>query len=379
MRTSIAAGLLALAATHGPAAAQDAPPPGADKNINHYLVDITAGAVSALGLVGAPGTTLTPIETSQDLVLALTPFASGDGGKKSFGLAITPARTTLLPMSGRTYVRAWYTRLLGNLTLSYAQHEADHGGQAWRKSAAALDTVLHFDVEDDPVYQASREFKRCADATAGFEFKEKELNDQRRAGKLTNAQFQAELLKLTEAREKDLATCRDQPDMKALNQAKWNAGRMSISYGQGRLHAVGGGPSYSLGKAFNVNAQHGLGTDNAVLQLSLRHARDAVDTDTLGSATPAFKSSRLAALRYTYGDQESSSLRAMAEVSSARSSNAGVYRQAFMVAVGLDKKITNGTWLEFRLGRNRSLANGDEQTSGLLTLTLAPTLFEFRK
>lgn len=348
-----------------------------DKDINHYLVDISAGAVSAIGLIDAQGSPITTIETSQDLVMALTPFASRDGRKNAFGLAITPAKTTLLPMPGRIYVSSWYMRLLGNLTLSYAQNEADHAGQAYRKSAFSIDTVHFFRLEDDPVYQASKAFKRCADLPSDLAAREKQLNDQRASGQLSDAAFLEALRKLTDERETALAQCID-ADLAELAKARWNSARMSVSYGEGRMRPSGGGASYSLGKSFNLNAQHPIGS-RGLAQISLRQARDALDTSTLGTIAVATKSSRLAAVRVTYGDQEGTDLRALAEASSARSSSAGVFGESFMYAVGIDKKLAKGTWLEFRLGRSRAVADGKEQTSALLTLNLAPTLFEFKK
>jgi hypothetical protein len=350
-----------------------------DKNINNYLVDITGGAVSASGLIDAKGMAIASIETSQDIVLALTPFASRDAGKGAFGIAITPAKTTLLPMSGRTYVApgAWYSRLAGNLTLSYAQNQTDYSDQPYKKSAFAIDTVYFFKLEDDPVYQASAAFKRCAELPNEFGSKEKALNDKRQRGELTGEAFQAELVKLNDQRATELTKCID-ADISALAKARWNSARMSISYGEGRIKPVGGGLSYSLGKSFNLNAQHPLGR-KAVAQLSLRHSRDALDLDSLNSPAPSFKSSRLAALRLTYGDQEESNLRALAEISSSRSSSADAFKEAFMYAIGIDKRIVKGTWLEFRLGRNRSAIGGKEQSTALLALNLSPTLFEFKK
>ena len=81
----------------------------------------------------------------------------------------------------------------------------------------------------------------------------------------------------------------------------------------------------------------------------------------------------------TYGDQEAGSLRGLVEVSNAKSDSAGVFREAFMHAIGIDKKIANGMWLEFRLGRNRTVTDGKEQNTALMNLNLSPTLFEFKK
>ena len=347
-------------------------------DINDYLVDITGGAVSAIGLIDAKGTAITPIEASQDLIVALAPFASRDAAKNAFAFAITPAKTTLLPMSGRRYVQDWYARLAGNLTLSYAQNQTDHAGQPYKRSAFAIDTVYYLDVKDDPVYVASTAFKRCADSLPGIEVREQELNRRRQNGEISDAEFLAELARLTDERGGQLTPCID-ASVAALARSRWNAARLSVSYGEGRIRPVGGGASYSLGKAFNLNAQHPFGMHRGVVQVSLRHARDAVDPDTLGTPDVAFKASRLAAVRFTHGGQDDSRLRAMVEVSSARSSAANVYKEAFVYAVGLDRKLTSGSWLELRIGRNRSAVDGREQTTALMSVNVAPTLFQFKQ
>lgn len=378
-------------------AAQADPPSDKLDNINNYLSDISGGAVSAVSLIDAKGMTITPIETAQDVIVAITPLASGDGNKKAFGIAITPARTTLLPMSGAAYLQenAWWNRLWGNLTFSYAQNQAEHTGVSYRQSAFSVDTVYFFKLKDDPVSRANDAFVACAPQDKDF-LKESAGVLERRKGPLARLgdasasaedkrkaqeelnQITAELNSIGDRHAAFLNACMD-ASLANARKAPWNSARMSISYGEGRIRPEAGGNSYSLGKAFNLNAQHSLNTERGLLQLSLRHARDAVDPKTL-SGTASTKSSSLAALRFTYGDQgEESPLRVLAEVSSARSSDAGVYQQAFMYAVGADKRLAKGSWLEFRLGRNRSVVDGKEQTTALLSLNLAPTLMEFKK
>ena len=355
----------------GPALGQEEQP---DKNINNYLVDITGGVVSAGGIVKFDSP-ITPIETSKDFVVAIQPLTS-DNRKSSFGLAITPAKTTLFPMAGKTYVSSPYMRLLGNLTLSYAQNKAEAGDQEFKRWAYSVDTVYFFRLEDDPVYAGSLAFKACADKTGPqAEADLKELNKQFLEGKITQAQFDEGRQKLLAARSPGTNACIQE----TLSRLPWNSGRMSVSYGDGRVSPIGGsGPSYSLGQHFNLNAQYPVHT-TGLIQVSLRHARDALNIDTLGDAQPEIKGSGLAAARYTYGGQDDTEMRVMAEVSNSKSSSATAFRDAFMYAIGIDKKLTGGTWLEFRLGRSRVNQNGDEQTVGLINLNVAPTLFMLKR
>ncbi len=344
------------------------------KDINNYLVDIAGGTVSAAGLVGAKSG-ITTIETSQDLVVALQPFTSADQQKSAFGLAITPARTTLLPMSGKTYVSSPFWRLLGNLTFSYAQNQPSYGGATYKATAYAVNTMHYFNVEDDPAYAASAAFKSCADKDGeAHARKVAELFVQRPG--IGEAAFKKALDELMSGRATSLIPCTDDA-VAALAKARWNSARMSVSYGEGRLGGGSGG-SYSLGRSANLNAQYPHGEKGA-LTISLRRTSAALDTATLGLASQIYKSSSLAAARYTYGDQADTALRALIEVSNAKADSGASDSNTFKYAVGFDKKLMKGTWLEFRLGRNHSLVDGKGQTAALMAFNISPSLFELRK
>jgi hypothetical protein len=265
--------------------------------------------------------------------------------------------------------------MLGNLTLSYAQNEAEVSGVTYKKVGYSLDTVYFFDLKQDPVYAASKAFQDCANEPKGAELVQQKLSNvlQRKIrNEITQAQADQESKAILTERADALSACATG----ALAQAPWNSGRMSASYGHGRVR--GGGVSYSLGQQFNVNAQYPVGTPGLV-QVSLRYARKALDPDTLGQTQPDIKNARLAAVRYTYGGDGNSDLRVMVEASNAKQSTASAFRDAFMYALGVDKKLAKGMWLEFRLGRSRINENGTEQTIGLLSVNVAPTLFEFKK
>ncbi len=104
----------------------------------------------------------------------------------------------------------------------------------------------------------------------------------------------------------------------------------------------------------------------------------ALDVESLSTGTPTYKDSSLVAARYTYGDREGTRYRALIEVSNAKSSSAAALKETFMYAVGLDRKIGPGVWLELRLGRNRSAENGKEQNTALANINISPTLTAFK-
>lgn len=346
-------------------------------NINNYLTDISAGNVSAAGLVGGIKSPITTIEDSQDLILAVQPLTSEESRKAGFGIAFTPAKSTLLPMAGSDYAadgaRGHLARLAGNLTFSYAQNAVEIAGQNYRRSAYAINTVYYFSRDEDPVVVASKAFQGCANqssqdngaAIAAIVRADPPLDSTAR---------QQALEALTEKRVPGLFACID----KKVAEVPWNSARASIGIGEGRIRADTGAASYSLGRSWNVNAQFPL-SPKGLIQVSLRGTRNALDPDSLGKPAVSFKSSRLAAVRLTYGDQEATDLRLLIEGSNSKSASAAAYREAFVVAVGVDKKLMQGAWLELRFGRNRALNNGKEQNAVLLGLNIAPTLFAYRK
>lgn len=359
--------LLAIAFIIVPWGAQAAEDAASALTIDKFLVDITGGAVSAGGVVGLAKTAVQQIETSQDLVVALQPFTSGDQ-KTGFGLAITPARTALTPMSGYTYLSSKPMRLLGGVTLSYAQNKQDIGGASYQKSGYSIDTNYYFDVDEDPIKIADLAYETCAQAT--LDAVVADLTQKRADGKISVDEFDKGVTEANKQKAAGYKKCVDEAIAKS-QKARWNASRMNLSYGNGSIRAITGGSSYSLGRMLTINAQVRAGEMGAIY-LSLRGARDSVDPKTLAT-TPIFKNSSLVAARYTYGSHGDNATRALVEVSNAKASSPIAFEGVFLAAVGVDRKVAKGVWLEFRLGRHHSDANGKMQTTGLLNLNITPS------
>jgi hypothetical protein len=343
----------------------------AEDKLNEYLVDITGGTVSAGALVGLDKG-ITQIETSQDLIAALQPLSSGDG-KSAFGLAITPARTRLMPMSGHTYLTSDFFRLLGSVTLSYAQNFETLSGTDYKKSAYSLGTVYYIDKSEDPVFIGNRSFVECAGSlkVANAE----NVNAIVMNPALDSSAKDAALKGLTQEFNKTLSQCIAD---RLRKETRWNAAKASLSFGNARIEATSGGTGHTLARNATLNVQYGIG-EFGLLAASLRHARDGLDTASLGSPDGlVYKRSSLLAARFTYGDNEGTSFRTIVEASNARSTSANVHKDAFIYAFGLDRKIGAGIWLELRVGRNRAQDNGKEQTTTLLNLNLAPSLLPFK-
>jgi hypothetical protein len=381
IRRSIAAiAALLLAAT---AAAEDPP-----KNLSSYLTDVNSGVVAAGSLVGLSETAISQIQTSQDLVIALKPLASGQS-KAGFGLAVTPARTAILPIvSARDYYSSSFSRFLANFTFSYAENTSDIAGVNYRKSAFSVDTYLYLDPKDDPVVKAYDRFGNCPRRVKAENDDRKARIDRREARRMLEA------AKTTEEKEKaqeaidaaeavikqaaiDANSAHKNCVDDALKEARWNASRLSVSFGGGWIKPDDNSSSRrSLGRTFTFGGMVATGEQGAT-NLALRHTAQEVDLTTLGGA-PAYKSSTLGVARYTYGsNDEKGKWRALAEASTARKSDVTLTNRVYKYALGMDAKVSKGMWVEFRLGKNRSLDGTSDQTTSLLTLNIAPssTLF----
>jgi hypothetical protein len=343
-------------------------------DISKYLTDITGGAVSAASIVGMDKSGITQIQTAQDFVAAIQPFRSDDQ-KAGAGLAITPRRTRLWPVSVQDYYESAPQRIVSNLTLSYAQVDKDIENKTYRHYAYSIDTYYYLDREKDPTILGMKRAKACGDRMAGENNKKvSDLNQEylKLPQPLTPEQRMSladRTQKLTEEQGTIYRKCRD--ELAEAQKPAWNSSRVSASFGGGRLRREDGASKLSLGKSLTVNAMLGVGPDGAV-NVSLRRTRDAVDVTTLASERPAHRTSKLAAIRYTY--QGDASIRALVELSNSKSSTADAYKDAFMYAAGLDKKLAKGVWLEFRFGRNRSIDSGKEQSTGLLKVNIQPSV-----
>jgi len=345
------------------ALAQDADT-GKENKLSNYLVDIQAGAVSAAGIIGLQESAVSEVQSSQDLVLALKPFSS-NASKAGFGVAISPFRTSILPMSGQDYAnpsKPW-NRALGALTLSYAENSATLSSVAYRKNAFSLDTSYYLDRDDDPAIKANRAFAAC------------EAREQAE-DRAMNATTDEERKK---AQEEAAAAAKECIDTDAAKKkAAWNAGRIMASYGRGWIQPdETAGPKLSLGKWLIFGAVLRSGRNGAT-HITHKRASEEVDLTSL-QATPAFKDSSLTAIRYTYGAEGNGDLRWLAEVSDAKTSQVTQLNGAFKRALGLDKKLFDGVWLQFRVGKSRTADGTTEQTSSLLTVNWMPSAGLFEK
>jgi len=337
------------------------------QDLSSFLADTTAGTVSAANLVGVEESAVASIETSQDLVLAVKPFSTRGGSRAGFGIAITPTRTALLPViSAADYEKSSLLRALGNITLSYAENSADVSGVSYRKNGFSIDAYYYWNKDHDPVVAAQRKFVDCPERSAA-DLRAAQARAARRETQAKKAEAEAD------AAHK---ACIDEV---IKLESPWNATRLSVSAGGAWIRPESGaGERRSLGRSITLGGIFRLGEQGAG-HLTLRRTTDEVDLTTL-AGTAQYKSSSLAAARYTYGSEaDNGELKLLAEVSNAKKTEVTAAHSAYKYAVGLDKKVGNGAWLEFRLGRARTFDGTDLQTTSLLTLKWMPSSGLFAK
>ena len=374
-RALLALGFAALAET---AFAQAAGDP-----IGNYLADLTPGNVTASDIIGAGSSAIQTIQTSQDFVAAIKSATSGDG-KNGYGISITPARSDFkeLAMSHERYIGKdgpnYGNRALGALTFSFATNIDSIQSASYRAYGVAVNTSVYWDKKDDPIDIAMAAFSSCKTkedqarldlSTARNEahlatHPQDDTPEQKRLRQV----FDDRLKTLTDQQQPEYAACVAE---RIKTDSQWNAARLSVSFGSGFLRAPNGSKTYGMGQSLSLNAQGPLFGNGGAWNATYRHTEHTLDMTSVPAA-PAYARTNLVGLRATYGSQGGTSTQVLAEVSNATKSSTAAYTGTFLYALGLDKKLHEGVWVEFRFGRSRSVDSGTMQNAALLSLKLAP-------
>jgi len=377
---------------------------GVKKDWADYLADTAAGSVSAASLLGISGESVQPVDNVRDLVASLKGL-SDDGDNATLAVSVTPGRTDMAPVSFGRYMTSAKWRVLASTTLSYAQGDADITGAKFERRAASIETSYFFNPEEnDPVVRFGKRMLpggdkcnvdtdvRVTDAIAASAKTDGEVDVERRVERMNEA------IQTAVATGKDPnsiklsdfpATVKDEQDKRlakdAITTAKelvlnecyeatikaipWNRDRISIMYGTGWIKPKsGGGGQESLGQTAVASGTLGLG-DFAFTAI-YRKSWDEPVLDTLGTAAVQEKDNDLWVGRIEGG---SSKIRALVEVSDARSKEVTASQRAFKQAFGLDIRIYEATWINLRVGRQRTVDGTEEETGSLLSVSYSPS------
>jgi hypothetical protein len=359
-----------------------------NENWDEYLVDTASASISASGFLGISGESVTTIENVRDVVIAARGLSSNES-KESFGLSITPARTSIAPMNLHSYAQSRVRRLLGSLTLSYAQGGASIEGVDYDRKAFAIDTNAFFFREDDPVVATAIAYgsPECGILqSAQPQHPPGELSSALPAIGPAPASREGAVVPAVvapgsaneQATRQRADACRE----RALNTLRWNRSQVSVAYGAARIKG-GDGDERSMGKALSASVVYGFdhvpATTNDVLKrlrerLSLsvnyRKSWDEPLLATLALPQVTEKDSSLTVVRLTGG---SNSFRLLAEVSDAQARDITASQRAFKKAIGVDVRIWENTWLNLRVGEQRTIDGADVETGSLVSLSYSPT------
>lgn len=350
----------------------------ADKDpIADYQSDLSAGAVSASELLGLAASAVSTLQSPKDFVAAVNALNS-DSGKAGFGLSFTPARTRFAPVSISEYRNNLGARAWAGTTASYAQNTRTQGGTDYRQQAFAAHLSFYFNAEDDPIAAGHKGFEDCTAlidlATERSNRRLALLKKLREEGVPTERQNDEANIRLAKEEKFSVKAlpayklCVNDAIERA--KAKWNAGQFALTVGEGRINKpTSGSGSLSLGRMFSLTVALGPNPDSLV-NITLRRNDKALDLTTLAT-TPSYKSSTLVGARWTYRAIDTQDLYALAEISNARASTTAA-SNVFKYALGVDKRLSEGMWLELRVGRNRTQDGKADQTTALMSLKFAP-------
>lgn len=337
-----------------------------------YTVDTSGASISAFSLLDVPTDHVATVENVRDVTLAVKGFGSNSTG---FGVSITPARTSIEPFSMNLSTYAGITqspdgtvhksplagiyRLLGALTLGYAQGTTAIAGADFQRQAISLQTNYFFRDEDDPIIAVATKTRDCpilGPVPPGMSDE-----DWKKEVEKINARADA---------------CRKEA-LDNLAKVRWNRSQVSASFATGWIHPETGprgkeslGRTAALGLTYGFDGIGGPLERNAALYLTLRRSVDEPVLETLNAADIEHKSSTLAVLRMAGGWK---TLRGIAEVSNAHSTDVTATQRAFKRALGADYRIAEGTWLNFRIGKQRTIDGSREETTSLISLSYSPS------
>jgi hypothetical protein len=361
------------------------------KTVEELFVNMAQGHVSAAALAGVDGDAMSVPQDLKDFTLLLKGL---DKDFQTYGFSITPARTRspFPKIDLSDYAKdegSLGTRMLGALTLSYAQGKSEEGGKAWQRRAFSIETSAYWNAAEDPVAAMANGCGRAAlDTDADREDRPSSglVQAVGAASPASAASTPTKLREALKAKPDDPALNKQAaaafnacigPKLKSLSE-QWNRTRYSLSYGTGWIRpddrSLG---QTSLGHTVAASLVYGFHhvpstflRERAALTVVLRRSVNEPVLDTLGTAAVKRSDSTLSAVRLTIG---SGSFRALAEYSNAgKKSDLTTTQRTFIHAFGVDYAISNlapgDLWLNLRYGRQRKLDGSGEESASLLTL-----------
>lgn len=347
---------------------------GKELKFSDFQADDAAMTVSAASMAGIAPSAVTIAESTRDVGVFIKGF---DSKSKGVGFAISPARVShpWPKVDLADYLnRRWDAILLTGLTISLAQGRTELDGRNYVRRALAVTTGGTFANRDDAIWVASDALAgSCADEAISRQLQATDPESEPDTGKVGK--------KMLAPKEKasGLAKC-IKAEMDKLNN-RWFRSLWSITYAIGDVKQdASGRQAVRLGDTFAVAARWGDGIKGHgpdadfewgwALSGSAKFTRNDPVLSTLDTAALLHKSTRLVALKGAIG---TASMRGIAEYSGARVREAQTGELTLKKAIGLDYRVREGWWLNFRYGKRQKTTGDGDETAGLLTLTISPS------
>jgi hypothetical protein len=355
-----------------------------DQSLATFKVDTAPGSVSAAALLGLSGDQLATIDNPRDLTVLVKTL---DGGN-ALGISITPAKTAIFPMSVSTYNEKLLARIWTGTTFSYAQATATVNDKSYQQHAYSIDVSFYPEAAlDDPfiVYWDSLRQAGSGDLLADNPClmpAAKPAGDAKASpaapaagtgtsttGPVKPAEVPQDSADAAQT-AKRMTACRD----KAIKSLRWNASKIWMSWATGRYKPSSGGNSSSLGRTLVLGGSLGIGDSTAkvssLITAATKRVSHAPTLATYGDATPTTKDTNLTTLRIAVG---SSKLRGLLEASNLRDGPVSSVDRTFKRALGVDLRISEGMWLNFRAGKQRRIDDKGDESGSSISLSYSPT------
>lgn len=356
-------------------------------DLAQFQVDAAPGTVSAADLLGLEGDQLSTLENPRDFTL-LFKLARGNVG----GLAVTPARTSLLPLSVQAYHDSWAARLWGGTTFAVAQGQATVGGHDYRQRAWSVETTVHLQPHRDDPLVVYWDLLRQADANPGDTsnsclvmqpVRPDDAGTPSAGAAAAPATVPAAATappapvvpapgpdELAASMQARADACRDH----VTTRLRWNPSRLWLSVADGRYQAVdGSGGSQGLGRRVVLGVSLGLGGAGArtagLLTLAARHSTGEPTLDTYDAAEPTRRSTKLLTFRAAVGSRSG---RFLLEASNHHDASPTAQARTYKRAFGADLRLREGIWLNLRAGKQRRLDGQGDETGSTLGISLNP-------
>lgn len=357
-----------------------------------FLLQDGAFSVAAAGLAGVADTAITTVDNTRDAAVYLKAFSPENKGG-GFVLAPARARSPFPRISRVQYeaqgVEGYWWRALTSATVSYAQGTNEIDAKSYRRRAVALSTQFYFDHKnDDPISVGLELAHTCykkfiapkSDGKSEYDVFMPTIGLPEAERK---AAAEKQLKQFSENYTAYYAICA-KPAMDAL-QSRWYRGQLTLVLAGGDIKQdQAGGASASLGThaALAVRLGGAISTRTKLtaneptfadsgwaFTLSGRLGRNEPVISTLGSSSIQKRDTSLVAARLALGTD---SIRALAEASNAKATQASTGELSLRRAVGIEYRLAKGVWLHARYGNRALTTNGQTERAGLMTVNWSP-------